>query len=355
MAYTAIDKSSDYFDTKLYTGNGGTGVAITTGTFQPSFTWIKSRTTGEPNVMVDVVRGATKILRSNDTTAEVTDSNQVTSFTSTGVTLGSNTAVNQNSQSYVAWNWKAGTSFTNDASGTGIGSIDSAGSVSTTSGFSIVKWTGTGATGTIAHGLGAVPRMIIVKSLANTTSWMCQHASLGNAKEFYLNSASAPGSSTAWNSTTPTSTVFSVTGGAGDGVNASGDYIAYCFSEIKGYSKISSYLGNGSATDNTFVYCGFKPKFILHKAVDAGENWLLWDSPRNTAVNSNGNPTQVIFEPNGAGAENNTTARAIDLLSNGFKIRGNNPNFGGSGTNYIFMAFAEEPLVSTNGIPATAR
>jgi len=355
MAYTTIPKSSDYFNIVLYTGTGNAQTISGVG-FQPDWLWQKSRSASQDGRIFDAVRGGSKLIYPSLANAEATDAQLITSFNADGFTMGSSgTNANDNTVTYVAWNWLAGTSFTNDASGTGIGSIDSAGSVSTTSGFSIVKWTGTGATGTIAHGLGAVPRMIIVKSLANTTNWMCQHASIGNAKEIYLNDASAAGSSTAWNSTTPTSTVFSVTGGAGDGVNASGDYIAYCFSEIKGYSKISSYLGNGSATDNTFVYCGFKPKFILHKAVDAGENWLLWDSPRNTAVNSNGNPTQVIFEPNGAGAENNTTARAIDLLSNGFKIRGNNPNFGGSGTNYIFMAFAEEPLVSTNGIPATAR
>jgi hypothetical protein len=139
-------------------------------------------------------------------------------------------------------------------------------------------------------------------------------------------------------------------------IGASGkDYIMYCFADVQGFSKIGSYIGNGEASDNTFIYCGFKPKYILHKAVDAAENWLLWDSPRNTAVNSNGNPTHVIFEPNGSGGENNTTARSIDLVSNGFKIRGNNANFGGSGANYVFMAFADEPLVSTNGIPATAR
>jgi hypothetical protein len=352
MAYTAIDKSSDYFDTKLYSGNGSTQT-ITGIPLAPSFVWIKNRTAGEHHVLTDVVRGANKQLNTNRANAQLTLTTQLTAFTSDGFSVGAGSEVNNGSAIYVSWNWKAGTSFTNDASGTGIGSIDSNGSVSTTSGFSIVKWTGTGATGTIAHGLGAVPRMILVKSLANTTSWMCQHASLGNAKEFYLNSASAPGSSTAWNSTTPTSTVFSVTGGAGDGVNASGDYIAYCFADVQGFSKISSYLGNGEASDNTFVYCGFKPKFILHKAT-IGENWMLWDSTRNTAVNSNGNPTHVIFEPNGAGGENNTTARSIDLLSNGFKIRGNNANFGGSGTEYVFMAFADKPLVSTNGVPANA-
>jgi hypothetical protein len=352
MAYISFEPK-DYFNIVLYTGSGNAQTISGVG-FQPDWLWQKSRSASQDGRIFDSVQGGSKLIYPSLTNAVSTDTQLITSFNADGFTMGtSGSNANDSSVTYVAWNWLAGTSFTNDASGTGIGSIDSAGSVSTTSGFSIVKWTGTGATGTIAHGLGAVPRMILVKSLANTTSWMCQHASLGNAKEFYLNSASAPGSSTAWNSTTPTSTVFSVTGGAGDGVNASGDYIAYCFADVQGFSKISSYLGNGEASDNTFVYCGFKPKFILHKAT-IGENWMLWDSTRNTAVNSNGNPTHVIFEPNGAGGENNTTARSIDLLSNGFKIRGNNANFGGSGTEYVFMAFADKPLVSTNGVPANA-
>jgi len=347
MAYTAIDKSTDYFNTKLYTGDGGTGVAVTTGTFQPDFTWIKSRSTGEPNVLVDSVRGATKILRSNDVTAEVTDSNQVTSFTSTGVTLGSNTAVNQNTKNYVAWNWKAGTSFTNDASATGIGSIDSNGSVSTTSGFSIVKWTGTSATGTIAHGLGVVPRMIIVKSLANTTTWMVQHASIGNAKEIYLNNNSGEGSSTAWNSTTPTSTVFSVTGGAGDGVNASGDYIAYCFSDVQGFLKINSYVGNGN-DDGTFIYTGFKPAFVLYKSI-SGDDWFMSDNKRLGY-----NPDNNYLRPSLDASEGDPPDR-INLFSNGFKMTTSDGGANGSGTTYIYMAFAEEPLVTSNGVPTTAR
>ena len=242
---------------------------LTTGTFQPDFCWFKNRGTAENSVLINAINGASFNLSSNLNRAETDVSAKVSAFTSTGVTLGSNAETNENSQPLVAWNWKAGTSFTNDASGTGIGSIDSAGSVSTTSGFSIVKWTGTGATGTIAHGLGAVPRMIIVKSLANTTTWMCQHASIGNAKEIYLNNTSAAGNSTAWNSTTPTSTVFSVTGGAGDGVNASGDYIAYCFSNVKGFSKMGSYVGNGNA-DGPFIYTGFKPAWIMTKQINGG-------------------------------------------------------------------------------------
>jgi hypothetical protein len=348
MAYTTIDKPTDYFNTKLYTGNGSSGTALTTGTFQPDFCWFKNRGTAENSVLINAINGASFNLSSNLNRAETDVSAKVSAFTSTGVTLGSNAETNENSQPLVAWNWKAGTSFTNDASGTGIGSIDSAGSVSTTSGFSIVKWTGTGATGTIAHGLGAVPRMIIVKSLANTTTWMCQHASIGNAKEIYLNNTSAAGNSTAWNSTTPTSTVFSVTGGAGDGVNASGDYIAYCFSNVKGFSKMGSYVGNGNA-DGPFIYTGFKPAWIMIKSATTAESWMLFDNKRLGF-----NPDNDYLLANAVDVEP-ADEEVLDIVSNGFKPRVTAGTLNTSGQTYIYMAFAEEPLVSSNGIPATAR
>ena len=348
MAYTTIDKPTDYFNTKLYTGNGSSGTALTTGTFQPDFCWFKNRGTAENSVLINAINGASFNLSSNLNRAETDVSAKVSAFTSTGVTLGSNAETNENSQPLVAWNWKAGTSFTNDASGTGIGSIDSAGSVSTTSGFSIVKWTGTGATGTIAHGLGAVPRMIIVKSLANTTTWMCQHASIGNAKEIYLNNTSAAGNSTAWNSTTPTSTVFSVTGGAGDGVNASGDYIAYCFSNVKGFSKMGSYVGNGNA-DGPFIYTGFKPAWIMIKSATTAESWMLFDNKRLGF-----NPDNDYLLANAVDVEP-ADEEVLDIVSNGFKPRVTAGTLNTSGQTYIYMAFAEEPLVTSKGIPATAR
>jgi hypothetical protein len=348
MAYTTIDKPTDYFNTKLYTGNGSSGTALTTGTFQPDFCWFKNRGTAENSVLINAINGASFNLSSNLNRAETDVSAKVSAFTSTGVTLGSNAETNENSQPLVAWNWKAGTSFTNDASGTGIGSIDSAGSVSTTSGFSIVKWTGTGATGTIAHGLGAVPRMIIVKSLANTTTWMCQHASIGNAKEIYLNNTSAAGNSTAWNSTTPTSTVFSVTGGAGDGVNASGDYIAYCFSNVKGFSKMGSYVGNGNA-DGPFIYTGFKPAWIMIKSATTAESWMLFDNKRLGF-----NPDNDYLLANAVDVEP-ADEEVLDIVSNGFKPRVTAGTLNTSGQTYIYMAFAEEPLVTSTGIPATAR
>ena len=346
MAYTAIDKSSDYFDIKLYSGNGSTQT-IAGLDLQPDWTWIKNRNAGEHHVLTDAVRGANKQLNTNRVNVQRTLTTQLTAFTSDGFSVGAGSEVNNGSAIYVSWNWKAGTSFTNDASGTGIGSIDSNGSVSTTSGFSIVKWTGTGATGTIAHGLGAIPRMIIVKSLANATAWMVQHASIGNAKEIYLNNNSGAGNSTAWNSTTPTSTVFSVTGGAGDGVNASGDYIGFCFTDVQGFLKINSYVGNGNA-NGTFIYTGFKPAFVLYKSI-TGDDWFISDNKRLGY-----NPDNNYLRPSLATEEADPPDR-INLFSNGFKMTTNDDGANGSGTTYIYMAFAESPFVSSTGIPTTAR
>ena len=346
MAYTVIDDSSDYFNTKLYTGNGGTQNITGVG-HQVDWTWIKHRGDTEGHGLFDVVRGALYRLQSSGTTVSSSQSGTVTAFGSDGFSIGNNAEVNANTASYVSWNWKAGTSFSNDASSTSIGSIDSSGSVSTTSGFSIIKWSGANATSTVAHGLGVAPKVLLVKSLANTTTWMVQHAGIGNAKEIYLNNDSAAGNSTAWNSTSPTTTVFTVTGGAGDGVNHSGDYIAYCFAEVKGFSKFGSYIGNGNA-NGTFVYTGFKPAWVLARSISASRNWNMYDNKR---PGHNGKDAPLFADL--TNAESNDLGR-IDFVSNGFKIRTSNLQLNTSGTTYIFMAFAENPLVNSSGVPGTA-
>jgi hypothetical protein len=355
MAYTTITKSTDYFNTKLYTGNGGTQ-SITGVGHAPDFVWQKSRSNAEGHGLFDVLRGVTKRIQSNNYNAESSVAGSLESFDSDGFTVGNDVGANGNGQTFVSWNWKAGT--TSGIATDGTTTITPTGySFNQTSGFSIIKYTGNGVDGAyLPHGLGKTPKVMIVKRLVDTGwDWYVYHASIGNQKYIQLNTANAISSTNGmWGSYTPTTVNMKMSNDAQIGASGK-DYIMYCFADVQGFSKIGSYIGNGEASDNTFIYCGFKPKYILHKAVDAAENWLLWDSPRNTAVNSNGNPTHVIFEPNGSGGENNTTARSIDLVSNGFKIRGNNANFGGSGANYVFMAFADEPLVSTNGIPATAR
>jgi hypothetical protein len=248
--------------------------------------------------LYDAVRGVNKSIVSNNTDAEITNGateGYLSSFTSDGFTVRSNSkmAVNGKHGGYLC-----SLELVSHNGGTGVSNTDgditsTVSAAHTTSGFSIVKWTGTGSDGTIGHGLGVAPKMVIVKSLANTTYWMVYHASLGNAQEIYLNTTNASGASSAWNSTTPTSTVISLDGGAGNGVNASGDYIAYVFAEKKGFSKFGSYTGNGS-TDGTFIYTGFKPAWVLIKKTSATDNWILLDNKRDTAPN----PHKLALFPN---------------------------------------------------------
>jgi hypothetical protein len=263
-----IDKPSDYFNTKLYTGTGGSSNSVTGVGFQPDWLWLKSRSNTYPHFIYDVVRTNRSALFSNNTNAEDTGaSNQMTSFNSDGFTVvddGGSVGTNASGATFASWNWKAGTAFTNDASATGIGTIDSTGSVNDTAGFSIVSYTGTGSAGTIKHGLSSKPSMIIFKNLSAGRSWMVYHQSLGATKFLYLDATDAEGTDSGFfNDTEPTSSVFSV--GTANNTNYNGEaIIAYCFAEKQGYSKFGSYTGNGS-TDGTFVYTGFKPAFVMAK------------------------------------------------------------------------------------------
>ena len=345
-----IDKPSDYFNTVLYTGNA-TGRTITGVGFQPDWVWGKVRSEAQDHVLVDSIRGATKQLYSSDSAAEQTEAQGLTGFDSDGFTLGTHAYFNGNSKTYVAWNWKAGTSFTNDASGTGIGSIDSAGSFNNDSGFSIVSYTGTGSAGTIKHGLSTAPKMIIQKNRDETQPWWTYVESIGAGGQLRLNATNAAGSdgATLWNSTAPTSSVFSV--GDNTGTNGSADKcIAYCFAEKQGYSKFGSYTGNGNA-DGTFVYTGFKPAWVMVKRTDSANDWCLYDNKRDTD-----NVVQDKLQPNQASAESDDTS--MDFVSNGFKFRETGGNFNANGGSYIYIAFAESPFVTStdNGsIPTTAR
>ena len=347
MAYTTINKSTDHFNTKLYTGTGAEN-AVTGVGFQPDFTWLKNRATTNHHTLFDAVRGANKVIYSNLDAIQYTVTQELKSFDSDGFTVGTEASANGSGNGIVSWNWKAGGAGSSNTDG----SITSTVSANTTSGFSIVKWTGTSANATIGHGLGAVPKMIIIKSLANTSYWMVYHSSLGNNSEIYLNRGDygASASSTAWQDTDPTSSVFYVGGGSGDGVNVSGDYIAYCFAEKTGFSKFSSYIGNGNA-DGPMIYTGFKPAFIMTKrAVGGTDSWFINDIARATY-----NPSQQYMRPNETSAEGTSTAHQIDILSNAFKIRSTDTAYNTSGNTYIFMAFAEAPLVGSNNVPCTAR
>ena len=351
MAYTDIDDPSAYFQTKTYTGNGSARALTFDGNsdLQPDWVWIKKRSGGSAtsHVVTDVVRGLNKQLFINEAAAEESYTSVLTAFGSNGFSLSTAGLVNTNTNTYVAWNWKAGTSFTNDASGTGIGSIDSAGSFNNDSGFSIVSYTGTGSNGTLKHGLNSTPSTIIVKERGGDGNWIVYHSTLGNGKYLSLtDTGAAVTASNYWNNTSPTSSVFTV-GTTGNVNGSSKTYIAYCFADVKGYSKFGSYVGNGSSS-GTFCYTGQKSSFIMIKATSGTENWRMYDNKRNGFNVDN----EQLF-PNLSNAE--ASDADLDILSNGFKCRRNSGGFNNSGTTYIYMAFAENPFVTSSGVPATAR
>jgi len=346
MAYTTINKSTDYFNTKLWNGNSSTQ-AITGVGFQPDFVWLKQRTGTQRHQLLDAIRGANVILKSDGADASGADTDILNSFDSDGYTLGYQDQSNDTGATYVGWNWKANGQGSSNTDGSINTTYTSA---NTTSGFSIVKYTGTGSNATVGHGLGAVPKMIIIKCLQQTHWWFVYHSAVGNTKKLNLNTTNDSGSASAnyWNNTTPTSSVFSV--GTETGVNQSGqDYIAYCFAEKKGFSAMGSYTGNGNA-DGSFIYTGFSPAFVIVKQTNAsGESWKMYDNkrPGYNLVNN-------WLEPDDSQAEG-TGSNQIDMVSNGFKARATNTAMNASGSTYIFMAFAEAPLVGSNNIPATAR
>ncbi len=343
MAYTTINKSTDYFNTKLYTGNASTQ-SITGVGFQPDWTWIKNRDSTPNHVTYDIIRGATKRMEPNTTDAEDTKSNGLTSFDTDGFSVGSALENNGNGNGIVAWNWLADNT---SGSANTDGSISSTVSANTTSGFSIVKFTGTGANATVGHGLGVKPAMIIQKNLSISSAWSVWHKSFSGSQVIYLNETGAVGTNTSsWNSTEPTSSVFSV--GTGSYPNGSGnEQIYYVFAEKQGYSKFGSYTGNGNA-DGPFVYTGFKPAMVIAKRTDSTGNWRIRDNRRPAY-----NVIDKVLRPNTSEAE--ITEDNHDFLSNGFKVRTTGPENNASGGTFIYMAFAEAPLVGTNGVTAKAR
>ena len=349
MAYTTIDDPSVYFQTTLYTGNGGTQSITNTGNsdLQPDWIWIKSRNEAEHHNLVDSVRGNTKVVYSSLTGAEDTTSIQVTSFASDGFALGSGTNTNKNTITYAAWQWKAGTSFTNDASSTGIGTIDSAGSVNQDAGFSICTYTGTGSAGTIKHGLNKKPTFWMTKARSEARAWYGWHQGFALGDVVNFNSTNAATTDTSLFSTTaPTSSVYNV--GTSVGTNNSGiTFVNYLFHDVAGYSKFGSYTGNGNA-DGTFVYTGFKPALIIFKNADSGSaDWVLYDNKRD-GFNSN----NIALYPNANAADD--TGNDPDILSNGFKQRATGSDRNGNGENIIYMAFAENPFVTSGGLPGLA-
>ena len=347
MAYTTINKPTEHFNTKLYTGNGGTQTISGIG-FQPDFTWVKSRNYAYYHYLQDAVRGSSNVLYTNNNDAEATGVTAgISAWNSDGYVTGSQGALNGNGKTFVAWNWKAnGTGSANT-----VGSINSTVSANTTSGFSIVSYTGNGGSTpkTVGHGLGVAPKMIIIKPRNLTYDWMTYNENVGATKGMCLNTTQAPFTSSNFNDTAPTTSVFSVKNNATNETN--GNYIAYCFAEKQGFSKFSSYIGNGN-NDGTFVYTGFKPAFVLVKRTDAVANWGLIDNTRDPF-----NVTYHFLEPNVSDAEFTPSGpqAAFDFCSQGFKCRSTNGAINASGGTYIYMAFAEAPLVGSNNVPCTAR
>ena len=352
MAYTTIDNPELYFQTKLWTGNGSTQSITLDGSenMQPDWVWIKDRGATEKHRLFDSVRGVGKNLVSNNNGAEIdagtgTDG-QLRTFDTDGFSLGSDGSVNRNTETLVGWSWKAGTSFSNDASSTGVGTIDSTGSISSDSGFSIISYTGTGSAGSVAHGLGVKPDWILSKDRSASGDWNVYHDSFANQERAKLNTTAAKTTNTSIYASLPTSSVINV--GTGGNINTSGNsHIFYCFRSIQGYSKIGSYTGNGNA-DGIFVYTGFKPAFFLIKRTDAAYQWYIHDNKRNTF-----NVMDKELYPSTDGAE--ATVSTKDFLSNGVKIRGSQVSQNASGGTYIYVAFAESPFVNSKGIPTNAR
>jgi hypothetical protein len=336
-----INNGAQYFAATTYTGTGAANVLTNGGnntigtTFQPDLVWAKSRSNAYDNGLEDSVRGVTKDLNSNNTDAEETRASSITAFNSNGFTLGGNDAVyNASAATYVGWQWKAGGNAASNTSGT----ITSSVSANTTAGFSIVTYTGTGSNATVGHGLGVAPSMIIAKQRSAVQSWPVYHTSIGAANVVYLDLTNASASSTAWQSTTPSSSVFSIGTSAATNTS-SGTYVAYCFAAVAGYSAFGSYTGN-SSSDGPFVYLGFRPRWVLLKVSSAsGYGWLLYDSSRDTY-----NVTDLNLRPNLSDAESSQTANYLDFLSNGFKIRGTSDGSINPTQTVIYAAFAENPF-----------
>ena len=343
MAYTTIDDPTIYFNTKLWTGDGNTTQAISGIGHQPDLVWIKNRNLSSgPNLFFDSVRGTNKALVANNNNAEASVSGYLNSFDSDGFTVGNDGAVNGSGDTYCSWNWSAGGS----ASSNSDGSITSTVSANTTAGFSIVKYTGTGANATVGHGLGVAPKMVIIKRLENATHWLVGGGNIGWTKNLYLSLTSASQTYNHFQDQSPSSSVVYMTN---DGAlnNSSEDYIMYCFAEKKGYSKFGSYTGNQDTNNAPFIYTGFKPAMIIVKNT-TGNNWGIFDNKRSPH-----NVVEKLLLPNSNAAESTGNPR-IDMLSNGFKPR-TNDGLENPSAEVIYMAFAESPFVNSNGIPTTAR
>ena len=351
--YTTIDDPSAHFQTKIYSGDGNDDRDIAydgNSDMQPDWLWFKRRNDTPNHILFDSTRGVTKRNHSNNTNVEATEANFLQAFNSNGFQVGTDTDINGSGGTYVSWGWKANggsrTTFAEDGNNPAGGR-----QVNATAGFSIIDYTGTGATGTIAHGLGAKPDFWVIKNrAASGWSWYLYHGSNTSAPEtelLYMNNTDATLDTDAvWNDTAPTSSVFTVN--TNGGVNANDNtYICYLFTSIQGYSKFGGYTGNGNA-DGTFVYTGFKPAYVMWKETSEGNRgWMIMDTKRDDNVMGK------YLQANSSSAENDFPF--VDFTSNGFKHRHTSAWSNADGVTYIYMAFAENPFVTSGGVPCTAR
>jgi len=344
MAEYISFQPSDFFNTKMYTGTAAE-LAVTGVGFQPDMVWLKDPDYAYNHIITDAVRGATKNIYPNGSYAEDTDAQGVKSFDADGFTVGTTASYNKSGDDFVSWNWKAGTT-----SGISGGTVTpTAYSFNTTAGISILKYTGNNTSGaTIAHGLGAVPEFILVKNLSTgSTPWRAYHVGLGPDYSITLNESDGKAdNSTFWNDTAPTSTL--ITMGNDSKINGTDDYIMYIFASKKGYSRFGGYTGNG-ADDGGFIYTGFRPAYFLIKRTTDAADWRVWDNRRDAY-----NQMDKTLSPNNENITASGTSYYMDFLSNGIKFRqGLTGN--ASAKEYIYAAFAEFPIVSSNDVPGVAR
>jgi hypothetical protein len=367
-AYTTIDNPELFFQCKLYTGNSahyitGDSQAITfdgSEDMSPNLVWIKSLTQGGVgyngnHCLFDSVRGTTKFLFGNETTVEQTQSG-VTAFSTDGFTVGPYDMMNDTGDAFVAWCWKAGTAFSNDASATSVGNTDSSGSASSIAGFSIAIYEGAGSSTDIVvkHGLSVVPSVMITRNRDDANSWAVYHHKNTSAPETdYLKldtNAATADQAEIWHDTAPTSAVF--TAGDHSSSNRSGDsFVSYFWNEVQGFSKFGTYTGNNNA-DGPFVYTGFRPAFVMVKRTDSTGGWRMLDNKRNSY---NGQYSTLVADTTEVDYTANDDFGNTDLLANGFKIKLDFAQVNASGGSFVYMAFAEAPFVNSNGVPCNAR
>ena len=354
MAYTTIDDPSAHFQTVLYSGNGSTQSITNDGNsdLQPDWLWFKNRNDTQVHQLFDTNRGIANSLRSNGNDAENTDSpnDRLTAINSDGFSLGDDGNPNNGSNTYVCWQWKAnGGTTSSDSNGDQTSTVQA----NTTAGFSIATFSASDSAGqTVGHGLGSAPHMYIWKSRARADNWYVYHREAGENGYLRLNTTDAFTTNTnVWSNTDPSSTVIYYGGNSLVGSNGE-NHVLYSFAPIQGFSKMGKYTGNGDA-DGPFTYTGFEPAWIMLKRSDNSTNsdWTIYDHKR--PATTTGNENNKFLRANGDNAE--ASASGIDILSNGFKMRSTSSRHNANGSTYIYMAFALHPLVSSEGVPTTAR